>query len=156
MERCEEQGTDSCGVNTLAGIKRILELDVPESEVRTPILASLEQLLNPFVPLEGDNEIAERWIELQDSSPAQDLYEKELADIWRKIGCRADGAPFVIARLTEIMNGGSLFAWNSVEVPRLATDFLAQECAGARGMSPRTRAQLTQLRSRSSQPSAKP
>jgi hypothetical protein len=117
--------------------------------------------------------MAAHWIDLQKSPPPIDLYEKEVAEQWREIGCAVDGAPHVITRLVNIMStisASSLgpipliaedwvkfehsrifispFSPDSAEVLRLAADFLKEDCAGARGITERTRMQLKALHDR--------
>jgi hypothetical protein len=91
--------------------------------------------------------MAEYWDKLQTLSPAPDAYEERLAKQWWQIGCSTEGAPYVLAGLIETMNSDySPFSSNSVQVPRLAANFLKDECAGARGLSDDAKGKLKALR----------
>jgi hypothetical protein len=104
--------------------------------------------------------MASRWVELQAASPELGIYEEKLAELWRGIGCASGGAPFVLTGLVGNISisplGSSPFAENSVQVPKLAADFLKEDCAGARGISEYTRTKLIKLRDAAPQASAKP
>ena len=115
--------------------------------------------------------MARRWAELEAAPPEREIYEEKLAELWRGIGCAADGAPFVLTGLLRIMSMStssssaalaessyaiSPFADHSVQVPKLAADFLKEDCAGARGISEHTRAMLMKLRDAAPQELAKP
>jgi uncharacterized protein YjbI with pentapeptide repeats len=128
----------------LASLKRLFEQDVPDGHIRADALERLEQNLDPARPLLGEDEMARRWSELQAVSPQRGVYEKKLAELWRSIGCAPEGAPFVLMRLVE--NIEDRFGTASVEVPKLAAEFLKEDCAGARGISDYTRSQLIELR----------
>jgi uncharacterized protein YjbI with pentapeptide repeats len=159
---CGSKLTDVCDwADTLDTVKRFFEREFPERRKAT-IVARLEQTLDPKKPLDGEEEIARRWIDLQDLSPAPNLYEKRLADLWRGLGCAPDGAPFVLTQLANYMsipmksdckvdNVLSPFGCYSAQIPQLAADFFKQDCAGARGISNDTKALLTKLRDHVSQ-----
>ena len=144
--------------DTLDSLKRSFQQYVPESGRRTETLAQLERRLDPKRALDGEDEMARRWVELQDASPHPDIYEEKLADLWRGIGCSSDGAPFVLTGLVFTMSipSSSPFTSDSMQVPRLAADFLKQDCVGARGISEDTRATLIKLRDAVPKASAKP
>jgi hypothetical protein len=136
----------------------LFERDVPESALRTALLARLERLLDPAKPLDGEGEMAKRWIELQGASPKPDIYDEKLAGMWRGLGCASDGAPFVLMGLVATMSNpySTPFAQNSVQASKLAADFLKEDCAGARGTSAETRAALIKLRDAAPRASAQP
>jgi len=97
----------------------------------------------------------EGWVGLQGSSPTQDAYEAGLAKQWQQIGCSAQGAPFVLTRMAQAMTKfrflypqPSPFAKDSPRASLLAVAFLKEDCAGARGLSGYTKAQLRDIRDR--------
>ena len=51
--------------DTLDSLKRLFEGEVPKRRGRTETLALLEQRLDPAKPVDGEEEMARRWIELQ-------------------------------------------------------------------------------------------
>jgi uncharacterized protein YjbI with pentapeptide repeats len=154
---CEDRTGVCDWSNSLDDLKRSFEHDIPESDRRTAILRGLERNLDPTKPLDGEEEMARRWIELQGASPEPDIYEEKLANVWRGIGCAADGAPFVLTGLVRTMSGQSpLFAKRSAQVSRLAADFLKEDCAGAHGISEDTRVALMKLREATNQTPAMP
>jgi hypothetical protein len=138
----------------LASLKQSLEHDVPDGHLRAEALERLDQNLDPAEPLTGEDEMAKRWSELQAVSPQPDVYEKKLAELWRGIGCASEGAPFVLTGLVEHIE--DRFAGDSAEVPRLAAEFLKEDCAGARGISEDTRSRLIKLRDSHPPEAAKP
>ena len=161
---CGSGGPEDVGAvcdwgDTLDSLKRLIEHDVPERHGRTAIIARFEQDLDPAKTLDGEQEMARHWIELQGASPEPDLYEEKLADAWREIGCAADGAPFVLTGLIRSLSSEFLkspFAKDSVQVPTLAAAFLREDCAGARGISEDTRTKLMKLRDATPQTSTQP
>jgi uncharacterized protein YjbI with pentapeptide repeats len=143
-----------CGVNYCGWGDKLGELKpLIEGEDRTWTGAKLGLILDPTRPLDGEQEMARRWADLQAASPARDVYEKELAKLWREIGCAAAGAPYVLTNLIETAQSNRIspFAPGSAQIPQLAADFLTESCAGARGISESTRAQLIALRDQAPQ-----
>jgi uncharacterized protein YjbI with pentapeptide repeats len=132
-------------IDALDTVRGLFDED-PDRGRRGKVVADLQRTLDPTKPLKGEDEMAKRWIELQARPLAPDLYEKGLARQWREMGCAADGAPFLLASLTGAIS--HRFDIDSVQVPLLATDFLSEECAGARGISEGTKARLIELRAR--------
>jgi uncharacterized protein YjbI with pentapeptide repeats len=115
------------------------------------------KILNPETPLSEEKETAEYWDKLQSLSPAPAIYEAKLAEQWRLIGCSIDGAPYVLAGLVRTLaSPDSPFSRDSVEVPRLATNFLKDDCAGAHGLSDDARARLKALRDRAARGAINP
>ncbi len=148
-------------------LKQLLNHDIPEGKAKTQALERI-QILDPAKSLPEAPEIAQRWAVLQNAPPAPAVYEKGLAEQWRKIGCAADGAPYVLTNLAfmldilDIVNmpfakGRSMpFAKDSSQVPQLAADFLKEDCAGAHGISEMARTQLMALRDRALRQPATP
>jgi uncharacterized protein YjbI with pentapeptide repeats len=154
---CKDQPGVCFRVDT-DSLRKLFERDVPESDRRTEILATLEKKLDPRIPLAGEEEMARRWDELQAAVTPEPDYEEKLAKLWREIGCTTDEAPFVLTGLVDIISvqTTSPFLDNSVQVPKLAADFLKEDCVGARGISEKTRAALIKLRDAVPQTVAKP
>jgi len=141
-------------------LKQHLNYTIPEGLIRTNNFSKLSgstgmriqaikriQILDPAKLLPEEQEIAQHWADLQNASLASDLYERGLTEQWRKIGCAAYGAPYVLSKLSEMLaNNLSPFASNSAQIPQLAADFLKEDCAGMRGVSEETKTQLRALR----------
>jgi hypothetical protein len=105
------------------------------------VLQSLEDRLNPTKSLKGEEAMAERWSALERSS-AESSFEEEQIKQWQAIGCAAEGAPYVLTALSKRLTEDT---FNDSSTKRLARAFLDPACAGARGLSETTRAQLVEL-----------
>jgi uncharacterized protein YjbI with pentapeptide repeats len=109
---------------------------------------TIEQTLDPTKALEGEEEMAKVWANQGRSSPASEVYEKSLAEQWRKTGCAAEGAPHVlhglVARLSD--RDTSPFRQQSDAAKALASAFLDEaHCAGAHGLSEDDKAELKKI-----------
>src|SRR5262249_4513765 len=99
---------------------------------------------------EGD--MAKVWEAHARSSPAEEVYEKRLAELWHETGCAAEGAPYVLRRLLDRLEG-TPFGAQSPQVPELAKAFLDEEhCPGARQLTDAEKARLKAIRDRSPPP----
>jgi hypothetical protein len=158
MRRCDTSNTVCYWGDFLASLRQLLERNIPDGPLKVQALDRVERNLDPAKPLAGEDEMATRWSELQGVSPPPDLYEKKLAEVWRVIGCAPEGAPFVVAGMASRISSSGLspFASDSAEVPRLAAEFLKEDCAGAHGILEDTRSQLIKLRDTTPQEAAKP
>ena len=126
--------------------KKGIEHEVLEGETRANVLKRIDPKLDPAKPLKDEAEMAQRWAELQSSSLTQSAYEEELFNQWQRIGCAADGAPYVLTAQTRMLqHWRSPFRVDSVQPARLAAEFLKDDCAGARGLSEDTREILKAL-----------
>jgi hypothetical protein len=103
--------------------------------------------------------MAEVWKARANSSPAREVYEKRLAELWRNTGCAADGAPYVIRRLVALFEAWSSpppISAQSPQLRELAEAFLDEEhCPGARGLSYDEKARLKKIRDLPSPPLSK-
>jgi hypothetical protein len=107
-----------------------IEKIVPEGEEVREFAWDRMKILNPETPLSGEKQMAEYWDKLQSLSPTPAAYEEKLAEQWRLIGCSTDGAPYVLTGLIRTMGWAySPFSADSVQVRRLAADFLKDDCA---------------------------
>jgi hypothetical protein len=103
--------------------------------------------LDPKKALDGEDEMAKAWVELESSSPSLEVYEKSLAEQWRATGCTADGAPYVLRGLLHQLEFSNRFDEQSLELPALAAAFLDEEhCPGALGLSEVDKAKLKAIR----------
>jgi len=126
--------------------KKGIEHEVLEGETRANVLKRIDPKLDPAKPLKDESEMAQRWAELQSSSLTLNAYEDELFNQWQRIGCAADGAPYVLTAQTRMLqHWRSPFRVDSVQPARLAAEFLKDDCAGARGLSEDTREILKAL-----------
>jgi uncharacterized protein YjbI with pentapeptide repeats len=114
---------------SLSSLKQRIEQEVPKGPLRMSALERIDPRLDWEVPLSGEEQMAEKWKELQRNS-ATDAYEAERYKQWRRIGCGIQGAPYVLEGLIRTIS--DLKASNLLQ---LADDFLKPDCAGASGLS---------------------
>jgi hypothetical protein len=107
----------------------------------------IDRKLDPAKALDGQEKMAEVWKARANSSPARQVYEKRLAEVWRETGCAADGAPYVIRGLVTLFEPRWSAPPISAQLEKLATAFLDEEnCPGARGLSYNEKIQLKKIR----------
>jgi hypothetical protein len=113
-------------------LKQLIAEQVPEGDKRRDAMKRIEQRLDPAKALEGEDEMANVWEHHARSSPGLDVYEKRLAEIWRKTGCAVEGMPYVLGGLLgQLEVGPSPFAAQSPQLSALAAAFLdGEHCAG--------------------------
>jgi uncharacterized protein YjbI with pentapeptide repeats len=129
-----------------SNFKKGLEHEIPERVLRAEVLKKLDPRLDPAKPLKDEAEMAQRWVELHNSSLTPSAYEGELFNQWQRIGCAADGAPYVLTALIQRLRFHlSPFNYNSPQLARLAAEFFKEDCAGARGLSENTKEILKAL-----------
>lgn len=51
---------------------------------------------DPTMTVVQEDEIAKLWVSQTNASPAQEVFEKALAEQWRKTGCDATGVPYFL------------------------------------------------------------
>jgi hypothetical protein len=153
--RCEARAKDficDWTAQTLKQLTDTIVAAVPEGPSRQAALERIDPRLNP-APTEPDTEglaIDAFWNKRDTTPPPIGVYEVKVAEEWQKAGCAADGAPHVVARLARRLLGleslkSSPFSENSPQPAQLAADFLADGCAGARGLPEEIRAKLRTL-----------
>jgi uncharacterized protein YjbI with pentapeptide repeats len=135
--------------------KKRVGQEVPESALRTrseralraEVLKRLDPRLDPAEPLKGESEMAQHWAELRSSFSDYSAYEGELFNQLRRVGCAADGAPYVVGALVKrLLRFWELpFGRDSPQRARLAAEFLKEDCAGARGLPENTKEILKAL-----------
>jgi hypothetical protein len=153
--RCQDKENDCAWTAaTFEALKRLIIGEVPEGKERHNALLRIEANLDPNKALDGEKEMAVVWADHERSSPAPEAYEKSLAEQWRKTGCAADGAPYVVRAFLARVNTAffmdhifsSPFAIDSLEKPKLAAAFLDEaHCAGAHGLSEADKAKLEEI-----------
>jgi hypothetical protein len=79
--------------------------------------------------------MAKFWAAREREAPTPKAYAKSVAKQWRKIGCAAERARYVLRRLIDRLDDESTFEQDSPEKQKLAADFLAKDCLGAHGLS---------------------
>lgn len=102
-------------------------------------------MLDPAAPLPGEERLAEVWTRWAQSPPAPNDREKSLVEVSQKIGCAADGAPYVIHRWIEAKDE-LLFADNPPARTLTAAFLDEAQCLGARALSNEDKAALKGLR----------
>jgi hypothetical protein len=177
--------TADCGfeADNFEKLKKMIAEQVPEGDFQRAAAKRIEQRLDKTKAMEGEDEIENVWAAQASSSPAPKVFEKSLAEQWRKTGCDANGAPYVLRALLDrlslffvfVPSSGDIldysdapviadfpagrfpsFAANSPEVPKLAAAFLDKDCAGASGISEAEIAELKAIRDRARPPAPKP
>ena len=92
--------------------------------------------------------MAKVWAAHERDFSAPEVYEKNLAEQWRKTGCAAEGAPDVLNGLAAQLNNEfvSPFRDQSDAAKALAAEFLDEaHCAGAHGLSEDDKAKLKKI-----------
>ncbi|MGH6848685.1 MAG: pentapeptide repeat-containing protein [Methylocella sp.] len=141
--------------------KRLIAEQVVPLDKRRAAIHLIEQRLAPNKALKGEEEMAKVWADRERLSPTPDVYEKSLVEQWRKTGCAADGAPYVVRALLNRLDNPkspeiSPFGADSPQKATLAAAFLEKDCAGARGLSEAEIAKLKAIRDRALPPAPKP
>ena len=125
---------DKLSATAFDALNKEIIKQAPEGDRRRSALARIERL-DPNKPLEREDEMASVWAALEQSSPAADAFETIVAEQWRKAGCDAEGAPYVVRGLLRRLESGP-FEEESPHIPKLAVAFLDEEHrAGARGLT---------------------
>ena len=119
--------------SAFAGLKRLIERQVPEGDQRKKALNRIA-ILDPARPSPDKQEEKEVWTDLVRSSPSLDVYQKDLAVRLQEMGCDANLGPYVIRGL--ILNPISTrFPWGSRQWNALAATFLDEaHCPAARAL----------------------
>jgi hypothetical protein len=132
--------------DTFKKIKWLIAEQIPEGDLRRAATERIEQRLDPTKALGREEEMAKVWASRANSSPRPDVYERSLAEQWRRTGCNAFGAPYLLRALLDRMwSIVGPFGNDSPEVPKLAAAFLDKDCAGAHGLSESDKARLKAL-----------
>jgi uncharacterized protein YjbI with pentapeptide repeats len=114
-------------------LKQNIIQEVPKGPSRTKALARIQNRLDPFKPLNGEEAIVLIWADF--SSRKTQEYDKGLAEQWVAIGCAKEGTPYVLPRMLERID--SAFTEQSQQRLRLAELFLEDKhCDGARTLLP--------------------
>jgi uncharacterized protein YjbI with pentapeptide repeats len=141
--------------NLFNQLKQLIAKQVPEDDAGDA-MERIEKL-NPAKALEGEDEMAIVWNAQARSSPASEVYEKRVTELWHATGCTAEWAPYVLRGLLPRLRSGSShspFSAQSPQLPALAAAFLDEEhCEGAHGLSGDEKATLKAIRD-SSPPTA--
>ncbi|MGA9487043.1 MAG: hypothetical protein WBV25_08220, partial [Methylocella sp.] len=148
--RIDKQETCDWSGNSFEELKQLIAEKVPDGELQHYADTRITVHLDPAKDLPEEDEMAKVWAIQMSSSPAADLYETSLAEQWRKTGCSAEGAPYVLQKLLARLDNPSPppFDEHSQEGPKLAAAFLDKDCAGARGLSEVEIATLKEIRDR--------
>jgi len=128
-----------------ATLRSLIETSVPLVDLRDQALQRIATLEKP--PYVADEGSAKAWTDLaNESARSAGSYVNTLAKMFEKIGCAADGAPYVIGALTTRLYR---FGRNPSEQAEVAAAFLDEaKCPGAHGLSEENRAKLREIRDR--------
>jgi hypothetical protein len=119
-------------------------------------MATIKQRLDPK-SWDGEDETAKIWAAREGMSPTPEASAKTLAGQWRKLGCAAEGAPYVLHGLVRQLSDtwSSPFRDQSDAAKDLAADFLHEaHCAG--GLSEDDKANLKRTAVPAALPAPKP
>jgi uncharacterized protein YjbI with pentapeptide repeats len=144
---------------SFAALKRLIAEEVPEvSNIKHLATERIEQWLDPTKALAGEDEMAKIWAARERESPTPATYEKSLAGLWSKLGCAAEGAPYVLHALIDRLSPwSSPFRDQSDAAKDLASAFLDEaHCAGAHGLSEADKAKLKEIAARAAPQAPKP
>ncbi|HEY4847316.1 MAG TPA: pentapeptide repeat-containing protein [Methylocella sp.] len=138
--------------------KQVSEGDPTRAAIKRAAMERIEQRLDPTKALEGEKDMAKIWAVRESEAPTPEAYAKGLAGQWRKAGCAAEGAPYVLRALLARLHGDvSPFAEDSPEKTKLAAAFLDEaHCAGAHGLSEADKAKLKEIAAPAPPPAPKP
>jgi uncharacterized protein YjbI with pentapeptide repeats len=129
-----------------AALKSLIEHQVPEGRLREEALKRIEPLGKP--PYQEDPKSADAWRSLEHASrPSAETYPKRLVETLIKLGCAADGGPYVVGGL--LFRLGYPFTEYTASAAAVAAAFLDEaKCPGARGLSEHDKARLREIRDR--------
>jgi hypothetical protein len=127
--------------------KKRIEHEFLQGAMSAEVLKRLDPRLDPAKPLNDEAEMTQRWAELQNSSLTSSAYEGELFTQWQRIGCAADGAPYVLTSLIQRLrlHLSPFKQYNSPQLAQLEAEFLKEDCAGAPGLSEDIKEKLKEL-----------
>jgi uncharacterized protein YjbI with pentapeptide repeats len=106
-------------------------------------------ILDPARVYKDDKAISDAWDNLEKSSAWSQDDEKMLAETMQRIGCNAEGAPYVIRILMSDLEfrPGSRFGPNSIFPTQVVAKFLDEkQCDGARALSEADKVRLNRIR----------
>ena len=88
QENLPTRAPTATGRKAFEELRELIAALVPES--------TATKSLDPTKVLEGEKKIATVWAAREREAPTPEAYEKSLAGRWRKLGCAAEGAPYVL------------------------------------------------------------
>ena len=147
----DEEALCEWSEESFESLQREIKSVVPAGKRREKALIRIEAL-NPE-PRETDH-IAEFWDHLKNDSElkAEEPVYIARAKAWEAAGCGARGAPYVVTSLAKWLEIGNPFPKDSPYIAKLAAAFLADKCAGARGILGNTRTTLQKLTAQGAPP----
>jgi len=146
-------------VDSFAALKQLIAKEVPEGDYRHAAMERIEQRLDPAKPLEGEDEMANIWAARESEIPAPEAYEKSLLAQWLKLGCAAEGLPYVLHALIVRLSIPAIspFRDQSDAAKALAAAFLDEaHCPGAHGLSEADKATLKKIAALAAPPAPNP
>jgi uncharacterized protein YjbI with pentapeptide repeats len=160
---------------SFVALKQLIVKVFPEGGSRRAAMERIEPRLDPTKALEGEGLMAEDWAARERETPAPEVYAKSRAELWRGLGCAAEGAPYVLHGLVSQFGYGlnlrygylpeifverevaRLFRLQSNAAKTLAAVFLDEaHCPGARGLSEADKAKLEKIAAPAAPPAPKP
>jgi len=151
-ERPNEPGRHCAwGEEDFRKLKEQLTHEIPAGTLRDAALSRIDPSLDPGRPLTGETEMAAAWVRLRDGTPPPQEFLRDFETVIGELGCRADGAPYVLTRLVENLADSGfrhVLTMPRLTLPRptlrrLAQRWLAPACGGARGLPDDARSVLT-------------
>ena len=88
-------------------LKKMIAEQVPEGDNQSNAMDRINQNLDPDPTKapQGESDMAKVWKAHSSACPATDACEKQLAAIWQKTGCAAEGTPYVLRKLLVDLAG---------------------------------------------------
>ena len=98
---CDRREPCDWSGSSYAALRRLIEDRVPAGDLRRQALTRITVL----DPENKEEPAAAIWAELEEKRPAQAEYQKKLAEILGDIGCKSEGAPYVVRGLLPRLHG---------------------------------------------------
>ncbi len=140
---CQQNKACRWTTASYATLKRNIEQNVPGGSLREAALNRIKKLepesLDSALDAANDKTIADAWRKLVQPAHTVAEHDSAVAKVLQDAGCAADGAPYVVHRLIEIIRRYERDLWvgnNNPSPAQLAAVFLDEKtCPGARGLS---------------------
>jgi uncharacterized protein YjbI with pentapeptide repeats len=105
-QECFRRDSDQLCDWSAASFERLRQLiidELPQGNYQRAALARIDERLDPTKDFKEEENIGKAWADLASRQLGQAVYEKLVADQWRKLGCAAEGAPYVVEGLLNNM-----------------------------------------------------
>lgn len=125
----------------IKNLKNTITEEIIDDKTRADAIGRIARL-DPAYHFEDEDDIAEHWAMLNESSPLISNRRATLVQQLQATGCAVQGSPYVFRQLLDRFG-----TFDTKESARLAEAFLDdQHCPGAKGMTEAEKATLKQMR----------